>query len=154
MGIEMWRMSLRINLEKAPTWHGYRVIMRVIAGSQSTKVLLLLLHPFNGLFFRTTWISRYQKGKSSLDLNESGDNGFWGDGSGVSWTVCKQSAPGCRQITMPTPYHSVLQVRCSSWRPTNSVKAEDRPTETQFWELPIIEQHTYGTDQLASMTSC
>ena len=83
--------------------------MRVIAGSQSTKVLLLLLHPFNGLFFRTTWISRYQKGKSSLDLNESGDNGFWGDGSGVSWTVCKQSAPGCRQITMPTPYHSVLQ---------------------------------------------
>ena len=25
--------------------------------------LLLLLHPFNGLFSRTTWISRYQKGK-------------------------------------------------------------------------------------------
>jgi len=30
-------------------------------------LLLLLLHPFNGLFSRTTWISRYQKGKTSLD---------------------------------------------------------------------------------------
>jgi len=25
--------------------------------------LLLLLHPFNGLFSRTTWVSRHQKGK-------------------------------------------------------------------------------------------
>jgi len=27
------------------------------------KLLLLLLHPFNGLFSRTTWVSRHQKGK-------------------------------------------------------------------------------------------
>jgi len=33
--------------------------------------ILLLLHPFNGLFSRTAWISRYQKGKTSLDLNEA-----------------------------------------------------------------------------------
>ena len=33
---------------------------------------------FNGLFFRTTWVSQYQKGKSSLDLNEARDDGFWG----------------------------------------------------------------------------
>jgi len=26
-------------------------------------------HPFNGLFSRTTWVSWYQKGKTSLDLN-------------------------------------------------------------------------------------
>jgi len=32
------------------------------------------LHPFNGLFSRTTWASRYQKGKTSLDLNETRDN--------------------------------------------------------------------------------
>jgi len=38
-------------------------------GSQSqsltnnNKKLLLLLHPFIGLFSRTTWISRHQKGK-------------------------------------------------------------------------------------------
>ena len=30
-----------------------------------------LLHPFNVLFSRTTWVSWYQKGKTSLDLNEA-----------------------------------------------------------------------------------
>jgi len=39
------------------------------------EVLLLLLHPFNGLFSRITWVSWYQKGKTSLDLN-----GTRGDG--------------------------------------------------------------------------
>ena len=41
---------------------------------QITTLLLLLLHLFNGLFARTTWISRYQKGKTSLDLNEAKDD--------------------------------------------------------------------------------
>ena len=31
------------------------------------RKLPLQLHPFNGLFSRTTWISWYQKGKASLD---------------------------------------------------------------------------------------
>ena len=30
--------------------------------------------------------------------------GFW-DGSGISWTICKQSASRCRQIATPTPHH-------------------------------------------------
>jgi len=34
--------------------------------------------PFNGLFSRTTWVSRYQKGKTSLDLTEAGDDGGLG----------------------------------------------------------------------------
>jgi len=37
-----------------------------------------LLHPFNGLFSRTTWVSQYQKGKTSLDLNEARDDGVFG----------------------------------------------------------------------------
>ena len=28
-------------------------------------------HPFNGLFSRTTWVSQYQKGETSLDLKEA-----------------------------------------------------------------------------------
>jgi len=32
------------------------------------------LHPFNGLFSRTTLVSQYQKGKTSLDLNEARDD--------------------------------------------------------------------------------
>ena len=32
---------------------------------------LLILHVFNGLFFMTSWVSRHQTGKTSLDLNEA-----------------------------------------------------------------------------------
>jgi len=63
------------------------------------------LHPFNGLFSRTACVSRYQKGKTSLDLNEARDNGVLGC-SGISWTICKESAPRSREITTPAPHHS------------------------------------------------
>ena len=37
---------------------------------------------------------------------------YWDDGvlgcSGISWTMCKQSAPRSRQITTPTPHHSIF----------------------------------------------
>ena len=37
--------------------------------------------------------------------------GFW-DGTGISWTICKQSAPrSSRQITTPTPNHSIFTDR-------------------------------------------
>jgi len=62
-------------------------------------------HPFDDLFSRTTWVSNYQKGKTSLDINEARDDGFW-DGSGISWTICKQSAPCSRQTITPTSHHS------------------------------------------------
>jgi len=77
--------------------------------------ILLLLHPFNGLFSRTTWASRYQKGKNSLDWNEARDDGVLGC-SGMSWTICKQSAPRSRQITSPTPHSS----RPVHWQKTTS----------------------------------
>jgi len=35
---------------------------------------LLLLHVFSGFFSRTTWVSGYQKGETSLDLNEARDH--------------------------------------------------------------------------------
>jgi len=31
-------------------------------------------HPFNGPFFRTTRVKRYQKGKTSLDFTEARDS--------------------------------------------------------------------------------
>ena len=30
------------------------------------------------------------------------------DGSGISWAICKQSAPRSTQITTPTPHHSIF----------------------------------------------
>jgi len=68
---------------------------------------LLQLHPFNSLFLRTTWVSRYQKGKTDLDLNEAKDDGVLGC-SGISWTTCKQSALCSRQITTPAPHHPIF----------------------------------------------
>jgi len=44
-------------------------------------------------------------------------------GSGISWTTCKSFPPRCRQISTPVPHHSLWWARCSSWRPTDSVKA-------------------------------
>ena len=38
----------------------------------------LLLHPFNSLFSRTTWVSQYQKGKTGLDLDGARDYGVLG----------------------------------------------------------------------------
>ena len=34
-----------------------------------------ILRPFDGFFSRTTWISRYQKGRTILDFNEARDDG-------------------------------------------------------------------------------
>ena len=39
-----------------------------------------LVHPFNGLFSRITWLSQYQKGKTSLHLNEARWRGL-----GMQW---------------------------------------------------------------------
>jgi len=50
----------------------------------------------------TTWVSRYQKGKTNLDFTEETVSG-----SGISWAICK-SAPRTRQITTPATHHSVF----------------------------------------------
>ena len=47
-----------------------------------------LLHLFNGPLSRTTQVSRYQKGKTSLALLEQEIV----SGSDISWAICK-SAP-------------------------------------------------------------
>jgi len=43
-----------------------------------TTTTTTTIHPFNGLFSRTTWVSQYQKGKTSLDLIEARDYGTVG----------------------------------------------------------------------------
>ena len=35
----------------------------------------------------------------------------FGDGSGISWIICKQSAPRFRQIITPTPHQSIFTGR-------------------------------------------
>jgi len=54
---------------------------------------LLLLHPFNGLFSRTTWVSRYQKGKTSLHLNEARYDG-------VLWIAAASAGPYANNLQL------------------------------------------------------
>jgi len=42
--------------------------------NRRTLLLQLQLQPFNGLFSRTTWVSRYQKGKTNLDFTGATDS--------------------------------------------------------------------------------
>jgi len=56
--------------------------------------------PFNGLFSRTTWVSRHQKGRTILDFTEARDDG-------VAVASAGPSALRSRQITTPAPHHSL-----------------------------------------------
>jgi len=71
---------------------------------------LLVLHVFKDFFSRTTWVSRYQRGKTSLDLNEARDDKILGC-SVISWTISKPSALCSRQTTTPTLCHSIFTSR-------------------------------------------
>jgi len=98
------------SLPVAATFAIFDEYVTTTAATTTTAALVItqpVIHLFNSLFSQTTWVSQYQKGKTSLDLNEARDDGVYGC-SGISWTICKQSAPLCRQITTPTPRHSVL----------------------------------------------
>ena len=85
----LWMTSYLHNVQKQATWKDYYYATSV-------------QRPLS----RTTWLSRYQKGKTSLHLNKARDDGVLGC-SGISWTVCKQCAPNSRQIITPTPHHSL-----------------------------------------------
>ena len=77
-------------------------------------------HPFNGPLSGTTRVSRYEKGKTSLDFTEAGDSEWQWHQLGHM----QKSAHRFRQITTPAPHHHNFDVaRCPSCCPTNSVKA-------------------------------
>jgi len=67
----------------------------------STVVYILLI---SGLFSRTTWASRYKKGKTILDFNEARDDGW-------QWhqlNHMQNSALHSEQITIPACHNSTF----------------------------------------------
>jgi len=83
-------------------------------------------------------VSRYQKGETNLDLLEQETV----IGGGIRWAICK-SAPHPRQITMPSPHHSVFTGRIPSCCSTNSVKAVEAPISysTQQFLFSLLFHH-------------
>jgi len=80
-------------------------------------------HTFNGPFSGTTQVSRYQKGKTSLDFTEV-------SGSGISWAICK-SASRSRQINMPAHHHPVFTGRMP-FLPPNQQRQSTEGTTQQY----------------------
>ena len=61
---------------------------------------LLLLHPFiDGLFSRTTWVSRFQRGKTSLDFNEASDDGVLGCSALTLLVGWQEGHPACKTLS-------------------------------------------------------
>jgi len=89
-------------------------------------------HPFDGPFSRTTWVSRYQKGKTNLDFTEARDSEWQWHELGRT-QVCILLQTDNHASTSPL---SFLQARCPSCRPTNSVKAlkAQKPNKKQTTE--------------------
>jgi len=81
-------------------------------------------HPFNGPLSGTTRVSRYQKGKSSLDFTEARDSEWQWNLLG-HMQVCTSLQTDNHASTSPL---SFLQAGCPSCRPTNSVKALKAPS--------------------------
>ena len=93
-----------------------------------TAKIKLLLHPFNSLFSRKTWVSRYKKRKTCLDLNEARDD----EVLGRQWhqldhmqTICMlfqtdnhintSSLNFYRPDALPDAQRTVLEHRMPNW---------------------------------------
>ena len=76
-------------------------------------------HPFNGPLSRTTWVSWYQKGKTSLDFTGARDS-EWQCHQLGHMQICTSLQTDKHASTPPL---SFLQAGCPSCCPTNSVKA-------------------------------
>ena len=77
------------------------------------------IHPLNGTLSGTTQVSRYQKGKTSLDFTGARDSEW-------QWHQLGHMQVGTSLQTdnhASTPPFSFLQAGCPFCRPTNSVKA-------------------------------
>jgi len=75
-----------------------------------------LLHPFNGLFSRTIWVRRHQKGKPFWILLEQ-------EVMGWQWHLLDHMQVICTLLQTDNYTTQFLQARCPSCRPTNSIKA-------------------------------
>ena len=80
-------------------------------------VLVTHTHPFNGPLSRTTWVSRYQKGKTDLDFTEARDS-EWQWHQLDHMQVCISLKTDNHASTPPI---SFLWAGCPSCHPTNSI---------------------------------
>jgi len=76
--------------------------------------------------------------------------GFW-DGGGISWTTCKQSAPCSREITTPTPHHSIFTGRMLFLMPNRQCQSTEG-TSTEGAESGIKKHKNAIMNMLRSIS--
>jgi len=69
--------------------------------------------------------------------------GFW-EGSGVSWTTCKQSAPRTRQITTPTPHRSIFTGRMLFLMPSQRRQSTEGTSLFHYTDLSYYQPEVDG----------
>ena len=85
-------------------------------------------HPFNGPFSVTTWVSRYQKGKTNLDFTEARDSEWqWHQLGDMQVCISLQtdnhaSTPPLKFFTGRMPFLPLNQQRKSTEGKMNTVK--------------------------------
>jgi len=121
-------------------WYSRQFQRRVAVSSQSTAIYekyshqTTLLHSLNGLFSRTTWVSRHQKGKTGL-ARDDGDL----ECSGSSWTICKQPAP--RNHTNTSSLNFYRPDALPDAQPT--VSSTEGKTAHEIHEVTSMRQRTF-----------
>jgi len=103
--------------------------------------LLGLLHPFNGLFYRTTWVSRYQKGETSLHLKEARDNGVLG----WQWHQLDHMQTIC--TSFQTGHLAVIPTAVASGFIAGTVRVADKDHQGDAWKLGITTKIQHGPKQ-------
>jgi len=79
LGVEEWLVcEVVFHFDNFGTLTFHKVVWQGVTGFLVITLLQIywrttttMLHPFNGLFSRTAWVSRHQKCKTSLDLIEA-----------------------------------------------------------------------------------
>ena len=95
------------------------------------KELLLLPQPCNGLFSRTTGVSRYQKGRTSLELNEARDDRLLG----WQWHQLDHMQTICTSLQIDN------HTNTSSLNFYRSVAlAEAQPTVSKHWRQESVKE--------------
>jgi len=102
------------------------------------KITRTHTHPFNSPYSGTTKVSRYQKGKTSLDFTEA-RNSEWQWHQLGHMQVCTLLQTDNHASTPPL---SFLQAGCPSCRPTNTVSSKRQSTELQsvLWMENVTQQ--------------
>ena len=94
-------------------------------------LLLLLLHPFNGLFSRTIWVSRHQKGKPFWILLEQ-------EMMGWQWHQLDRMQTICSSLQTDN-YASTSHL--SFYRPDALSAAQ--PTASKHWRQKVKYRHCW-----------